>query len=252
MANRLSWLLLNRHTATQELSDQCQLASRLCRTLAVKEARAERAETASMRDRLAVVPMVPHVDAKACCLNSGGQLVPLPSSATTHAVAYNDPCITHALVRSQQLVSQKSNLTQSLVHAWDKHHFPSAAEDLPEVPPLPAAMQLTTCFIYGYNNCVCRGYGLLLYLAKKKFCDRIAKSSPKKSMMRRLLQAGFLVVEIGGIFLHIAMMYLRPRRATFIQAAQSYYYSVTPLTHFMFKPTFSQVRTHTLSYKASI
>ena len=126
-------------------------------------------------------------------------------------------CVVHGMVRCKELIGKKIKLRQAIVRAWDKHHFPTPAEELCDPPPLPAALKPTDCFVHGYGNCCCRGFGRTCYLAKRKFCASIAKLAPKKSKMKRLLMSAFLVVEIQGVFFHLALMYLKPRRATFIQ-----------------------------------
>ena len=120
--------------------------------------------------------------------------------------------------RVAQVSASRGQLRRTALNLWQKEHNLIKVSDCDSVSAVPKAFKAPYCAEHGHGRCLCSGRGLLINLAKKKFANKIAQlCSPKGSHMRKLLQGSWLVVEIEGVWYHIALCYLRPRRPTFIR-----------------------------------
>ena len=111
---------------------------------------------------------------------------------------------------------KQEHAVAELEKAWARHHVPTRPEVLPAVE-VPESFRPKRCWVHGYGMCLCSGRGLIVWLFKQRFQTTLCSLCPKGSDMRQWLQGGSLVVRMGdGYWGHIALMYLRPRRPTFI------------------------------------
>ena len=76
----------------------------------------------------------------------------------------------------------------------------------------------TNCQTQGFGRCLCNGHGVILRLLKGKISKWLAALCPKKTVNRRLLVSSSLVLRFhDNTMVHIALMYLRPVRPTYIR-----------------------------------
>jgi hypothetical protein len=124
----------------------------------------------------------------------------------------------HVSQRVADLNTGKGGVT--IKHVTNTFESAHALKREPHLAPLDnvhVSFKATFCSTYGYGTCLCTGNGILYNLARVAFGNALVALAPAKTVMRRWLLRGWLVVEIQDIFLHVAMCYLRPRRPTFIR-----------------------------------
>ena len=162
------------------------------------------------------------IRAELCEIDPASALVglPLPAgvclrvdhSAGVHAFAGTLPTVSKLVAQQDHM---KTGWGAKALKAWqDSHGILSDSDVLPN-STIEEYWKPTLCC--RMCSCVCQGDGFLKHLAAKSFTDYLLKLSPAKSQLRQWLIGGWLVIEIDGRFFHIAIMYLRPRRPTFIR-----------------------------------
>ena len=97
---------------------------------------------------------------------------------------------------------------------WRKEHRLIKEEDTPELGPIDAKYKRGFCFTFGKTVCLCKGHGVLLKWACQRLGSFLARACPAKSKSRKQLMASKVLLEVRGVFWHLALMYLRPQRPT--------------------------------------
>ena len=206
-----------RAQAGQDLSHQLRMLNRLCRLQAVQEAVAEKASMKAVQEKLTEPPNVPFIDLSKLVLPKDGCLRVLPGVHSR--LLWVDPCLKHGLQRVASMNASHEDLGPPLEKAWDQHHATTASSSLSKLPELPQAYRNTRCWLHGFGRCLCTGEGELLWRMKQNFCRCICKLAPKGSALRTMLCGSSVVVRVNTSpwWWHIALMYLRPRRPTYVQ-----------------------------------
>ena len=75
------------------------------------------------------------------------------------------------------------------------------------------------CFSRGVGLCLCCDSGIITNLAQRRFAAALCALCPPKSKLRALLTDAFIIAYLpeDRIWIHIALMYYKPRRPTFIE-----------------------------------
>ena len=106
--------------------------------------------------------------------------------------------------------------TQIVQMFQDAHTLKNDA-DIDGTPDLHKSWKPTRGFLQGQGRCICCGRGLLHDIARTKLASAIMQLAPKGSACRRWLLTGFIVIGLQGVFFHVGICYLKPKRPTVLR-----------------------------------
>ena len=205
-----------------QLRDQLQAIRNMGRELAMRATAAQRKIDEDLRTR--VTSLQPAFSSLHRFLSQcvGVRAIPLNDVSLSVRPQMSVATESHARITA---LNKKMKGTMSLplkASALDKHwiaeHKMSTDDGCPDLPAIPPGYRPTYCWSHGGGTCVCSGVGHRRRLAKAALSSELTKlTQPKNSQLRQDLKAGKFVIHLDGFWLHIAIMYLNPRRPTFVQ-----------------------------------
>ena len=205
-----------------DLGQQTQLVRRVAHHRAMEANAKERESRVALREVLHGPAGVGSIDLSSVRLSPGSQLFADPF-ADLPVFHFYDPCVAEAatVVASPSFNKKFGGISRdALCKAWSVEHLYREPTSLPDIGTMPSDYAPTACFRDGGGVCLCQGQGLLWGLGRKRLAALLANNCPPKTLARRQLQGGRFVLQLQGrYFFHIALMYLNPRRPTFIQCS---------------------------------
>ena len=200
-----------------DLAAQQRAIKRVSRLHSVEEAKATRQADAVLAQSLcAPVTICPEIDMSGLELPMSGALRKLPGPNST--LVWTDHSIDSAACQVSQFRRHRnSSIAPEVLKAFERKHV-LISQSSQRAITLPKDFQPTRCYTSGFDRCLCAGRGILLDMIKTRFAAMLCRLCPPKTLLRSWLHDGWLVACLpeDGLFLHIAIMYFKPRRPTVV------------------------------------
>ena len=149
---------------------------------------------------------------------SSGALRRLPGN--THNIVWTDNAVDSSILASTNMTKRHDKSTADVVEQFETVHSLITQESLKPIGEVSETVLPSACQREGHGMCICNNSenGLVTRLARRAFAAALCFLCPRKSMMRKLLSEGRIVVHIPGTaaWVHVALMYYKPRRPTLV------------------------------------
>ena len=201
------------------LVDHMSVISKVCKLASAEEALKEKQAQDRLREFLTKPTTVLDKQLEDMGFPNHVQMpaAPLPSG---HGVELRPQFDCQAFTsRGWARVRKKHGGAQLIEKWWEQSSRLQPESEIEHLPEVHPSFKPTLCFSHGYGECLCRGTGKVLNLARKALGRAVCRLGPKKTMERGFLVSGWLLVRFTGseAMFHIAICYLRPQRPTFIK-----------------------------------
>ena len=201
------------------LADHKSVISKVCKLASAEEAFKEKQTQDQLREFLTKPTTVLDKQLQDIGFPNHVQMpaAPLPSG---HGIELRPQFDCQAFTsRGWARVRKKHGGAQLIEKWWEQSSRLQPESEIEHLPEVHPSFKPTLCFSHGYGECLCRGTGKVLNLARKALGRAVCRLGPKKTMERGFLVSGWLLVRFTGseAMFHIAICYLRPQRPTFIK-----------------------------------
>ena len=204
-------------TGSSDIRVQRQHIARISRVHARQRAKVIREEVERFRECVRRAPLFNAVDfCSVPMLPPGAYLRPYTYSGLP-VVRWSDNGLPEAVRSVSTMLAAHASLGTMLERCWHTEHMFIANDALDPIGTLPTAARPTECFRRGMGQCICRGRGYLVALARTRLAQVLATQAPKKTTMRKHMVRGQIIATIGEFVFHISLMYFRPVRPTYVQ-----------------------------------
>ncbi len=200
-----------------DIPKQVAMIRRTSRLHACQQKKAEREEDRALTEAISRPVEIQGVDMSGIGLPVTGALKLLPGKGLDSMVL-SDHCVDSAAAQAASLRKERKKSAPKVLEAFKSKHKLILQSSQPKLN-LSEGFKPSICFKLGHGLCLCSGRGLLLKEMRASFCRVVTRLCPPRSTMRHWLEDGWLVAALpeDGLFMHIAVFYLRPYRPTFVE-----------------------------------
>ena len=198
------------------VKDQMRTLDRLCFVVGKREKKQLDAGIDRLKEQLSQAPQLPDLDLKDVEMPEFSKVV-LENGALP-CLHYRDNATSYASKKVGELTKHRSgDVAERLLEFMDSESRLVHESDCSEIQPTHSIFKPTFCFQFGHGECLCRIPGRYWDWARHKLTFWLLGMCPSGTPLRIWLLDAYLIVRLQARYFHVALMYLNPRRPTFME-----------------------------------